>query len=240
MTMQLAFKHNPTRNDVILQHYPLVERVAQKLLYRLPPSVDGDDLSGAGVIGLIEAYERFDGSKGIPFRFYVEIRIRGAMLDFLRKHDWVPRTVRQRANELATVHADLHIELGRKPTLDEWAHAMNMSVEDLEKYIRHSQVYAVTSLDVPFGKENDLPLVEMVASDTSCAQQKMETEERKATIRQAIAQLSEQEQIILTRHYYGHESLRSIARELNVTDSRIYQIRNVALRKMGAILIETA
>ena len=117
---------------------------------------------------------------------------------------------------------------------------MGMTIPELEHYMRQSRIYAVTSLDLPVGKESDVLLVEMVPGKSLCVQKLLELEEQHASIRQALSQLSEQEQAIINGYYFAQQSLRSIARKLDVTDSRIYQIRNMALRKLGAILTENA
>ncbi len=102
-----AVAPSTTRQEMILQYYPLVRTIAGRLIRRLPPSVDVEELVNVGVIGLIDALDRFDEARGVPFKSYAEIRIQGAMVDSLRHDDWVPRSVRRKFNKLEAVRNDL-------------------------------------------------------------------------------------------------------------------------------------
>ncbi|MBT3222915.1 MAG: sigma-70 family RNA polymerase sigma factor, partial [Proteobacteria bacterium] len=130
--MTAAASQCETNKDLVLLYYPMVRAIACRIHRRLPKAVDVDDLIGAGVVGLIEALERFDPDRGIPFESYAKHRIRGAVVDALRAADWVPRSVRRKADLLDQTRQQLRDELGRRPTRNEMADALEIEPEKLD------------------------------------------------------------------------------------------------------------
>nr|MBA2319549.1 sigma-70 family RNA polymerase sigma factor [Deltaproteobacteria bacterium] len=146
------------RGELITAYYPLVQRIARRMAARLPSGIDTDELVSAGVIGLVEAVERFDPARGIAFEPYAKHRIQGAILDALRALDWVPRTVRQRANTLEEARRSLTRELGRAPVPREVARYLEIPVEDVHRLLEDASAQQPLSLDAPEGPGEPIPL----------------------------------------------------------------------------------
>lgn len=217
---------------LVEKHAPLVKRIAYHLLARLPASVQVDDLIQAGMIGLIEAAKNFDGSKGASFETFAGIRIRGSMLDEIRRGDWTPRSVHRNARLIAETIAELEAELGRDVkdvevaekldiTLDEYHHMLSdvssgriIGIEDLGV----SDDALVTADD----REND-HLYEEQANDSF----------QQALIKN-ISSLPEREAIVLSLYYNDELNLKEIGEVLSVSESRVSQIHSQALVRLRA------
>ena len=137
------------REQLILDYYPLVRTIACRMARRLPPSVEVDELINIGTLGLIDAVDRYDASRGVPFKAYAEIRIQGAMFDALRGDDWVPRSVRRKVNRIEHAKKTLSFNLGRDPSRDEMAAAMDMSTDEYDNLVRDARIKKLISLDIP-------------------------------------------------------------------------------------------
>ncbi|MHC5068125.1 MAG: sigma-70 family RNA polymerase sigma factor, partial [Planctomycetota bacterium] len=139
------------REAEIERHLPLVHSVVERLMAHLPPTVDRDDLFHAGVIGLIDAIERFDASRGNAFSTYAVLRIRGAVIDELRARDWVPRGARQRSRDYQRALDDLHRRLGRLPDHHELADELGIDSSDIDHLEREAHIASQISLETPVG-----------------------------------------------------------------------------------------
>ena len=217
---------------LVEKHAPLVKRIAYHLLARLPASVQVDDLIQAGMIGLIEAAKNFDGGKGASFETFAGIRIRGSMLDEIRRGDWTPRSVHRNARLIAETIAELEAELGRDVkdvevaekldiTLDEYHHMLSdvssgriIGIEDLGI----TEDALVTANDL----END-NLYEEQANDSF----------QQALIKN-ISSLPEREAIVLSLYYNDELNLKEIGEVLSVSESRVSQIHSQALVRLRA------
>ena len=133
------------REQLILDYYPLVRTIACRMARRLPPSVEVDELINIGTLGLIDAVDRYDASRGVPFKAYAEIRIQGSMFDSLRGDDWVPRSVRRKVNRIEHAKKSLTFSLGRDPSREEMATAMDLSVEEYDKLMENVKSYLKVS-----------------------------------------------------------------------------------------------
>ena len=143
------------REQAILEYYPLVRTIAGRLARRLPPNVDADELVNTGVLGLIDAIDRFDPTRGVPFKAYAEIRIQGAMVDSLRHDDFVPRSVRRKANRIEAARATLSRSLGRDATREEMAAELGTSVGGYEAMAADATIRKVLSFDAPTSEDDD-------------------------------------------------------------------------------------
>src|SRR3989338_6915937 len=149
-------KINPAdREKLIIEYSPIIKHIASRIAVRLPPHIEKDDLISAGVIGLMDAIEKYDPSKETKFRTYAEIRIKGAILDELRSLDWVPRTVRQRANNLASVYAELKQKFGRAAEDDEVAKHLGINIDEFHETLRNSSGVPIISIEDMGGTNSD-------------------------------------------------------------------------------------
>ena len=221
-----------TAREWLVVHYAsLVKFVAGRLAAGLPKTVDTGDLVSAGVFGLMNAIDKFDPSQGFKFETYAVPRIRGAILDGLRALDWVPRSVRSRSRSVQDAIAQLEHELGRTPTDEEIASELQISVEELEKWLADIAAGAVGPLD-------------HVAMDNAPAEadahlqpgRAMEEGELRDAMRTEISRLPEREQAILILYYEDGLTLAEIGDALGVTESRVSQIHTKAVLQLRSRL----
>jgi len=229
--MTVAIQHI-SRNDYILKHIHLVEKIAQKISYSLPKHVDSDDLLHVGLIGLIEAVDRYDESRGIPFKSYAELRIRGAMLDSLRKLDWAPRSVRRMYKEIQKAHRYLSKQYGSPVRNIEVAQFLQMDVEDVERILRDATSTHVLSLSKPLGRDSETSIGEMVRCQKETPVEDLLQIESCTHLQNGIEQLEERERMVIELYYYKGLKLREIGEEMGVTESRVCQIRAAAIRNL--------
>ncbi len=218
---------------LILDHTPLVKRIAYHMVARLPPSVQVDDLIQAGAIGLIEAARNFDDSQGASFETYAGIRIRGAMLDEIRKSDWIPRSVRKRMRELGEVMQQLEQQHGRQASAEEMAHALQMSVEEYNQLLGETAALPLLSLDDLLsdrpekpGSERSTNLADLDPLAT------LEDEGFRKALVEMIEKLPEREKLVMGLYYDEGLNLKEIGLVLEVSESRVCQIHAQALARL--------
>jgi RNA polymerase sigma factor for flagellar operon FliA len=218
--------------QLVERHAPLVKRIAYHLLARLPASVQADDLIQSGMIGLIEAAKNFDGSKGASFETFAGIRIRGAMIDEIRRGDWTPRSVHRNARLIADTIAELEAELGRDVKDVEVAEKLDITLDEY-----HHMLSDVSSGRI-IGIE-DLGVTEdaLVTADDSEHDHLFE-EQANDAFQQAliknISSLPEREAIVLSLYYNDELNLKEIGEVLSVSESRVSQIHSQALVRLRA------
>ena len=232
---------HPEQVEALMQEYaPLVKYSAQRLASRLPASVCLEDLMSAGAIGLMDAMEKYDPTRGTTFKTYAEVRIRGAMLDALREWDWVPRSVREKERALTQAYAALERQHGRPADDEEVAAFLELDSNTFADWLTDVRGVAVFSLDMPL--ELDFPGNTLTSRDTLLAdetpgpQQCAETQDLKKHLAVAIDQLPEREKIVLSLYYYEELTMQEIGEVLEVTLSRISQIRTKAILHLRAAL----
>jgi RNA polymerase sigma factor for flagellar operon FliA len=221
-----------TRQEMILQYYPLVRTIAGRLIRRLPPSVDVEELVNVGVIGLIDALDRFDEARGVPFKAYAEIRIQGSMVDSLRHDDWVPRSVRRKFNKLEAVRNDLSSELGRAPERHEVIARLDTTEEAYEAMVKDSTIKRLVSLDVSTTDDGSTPLVECVASSEEAIDANLFDKEMRKEVAHAVECLPQKERAAVTLYYMQGLTLREIGERLGVTESRACQLRGQGVKRL--------
>jgi RNA polymerase sigma factor FliA len=219
------------RQKLVLKHYPMARAIACRIYQRLPKTVDLDDLISAGVEGLVEAVDRFDSNRSIPFEAYAKHRIHGAVVDSLRQTDWVPRSVRRKADMIGKARTELKENLGRNPTCREMAKALDMPVKKYEATLKDSEVRQLLSLDAPVGNENATPLIEQVAAGENLLE-KWQGEELKLATLRAIQGLPDRERTAITLYYLHEMSLRKVGEVLGVTESRACQLCSTAVKRL--------
>jgi RNA polymerase sigma factor for flagellar operon FliA len=238
MTAQLA-RFSPIDSQdalgsdhLVLQHLPLIQTIARRLVRRLPPSVEVDELVSIGVLGLMDAQQRFDASKGVPFKSYAELRIKGQMLDALRADDMVPRSVRRKNTRLAQEHRQLSLRLGRAPDMSELRNQLDLAPKAFEAYVRDSHIASVTSLDAPASEDSTTPLVESLSLGEDTAEEAFCGKEVRMAVAQAVEQLPEREHQVVTMYYVERRTLREIGELMGVTESRACQIRGQGVKRL--------
>ena len=225
------------REQLVQEHMPLVHHLAGRLLRGLPPHIDGDDLVSAGVVGLIDALENFDATRGFSFSTFAVPRIRGAMYDELRRQDDVPRSARRKRRQLAGARAELSRSLARAPRPQEVAAALGIDQRALWRWELDAHRIHPLSLDggpagytdgeggggggLEVGDESSLPVDEKIARD-----------EEVAALHGALEGLKKQERMVLTLYYHKELKMHEIAEVLGVTESRVSQIRSAALKEL--------
>ena len=222
------------REELVEAHLSQVKFIAERLAAKLPPSVDLDDLMGAGMLGLLDAVDKFDPNKGVMFRTYAEMRVRGAMLDSLRDLDWAPRSMRRRAREIEAAYAEAERTRGRSTDADV-ASVLGISVNEFQTLLGQLRGLTVTALDAIEEEENgrNQPL----ASDASQTPLAVyERSEARACLADAIDQLPNRERQVIALYYVEELTMKEIGAVLQVTESRVSQIHTQAIIRLRACL----
>ncbi|MBU1310650.1 MAG: RNA polymerase sigma factor FliA [Gammaproteobacteria bacterium] len=218
--------------QLVERHAPLVKRIAYHLLARLPASVQADDLIQSGMIGLIEAAKNFDGSKGASFETFAGIRIRGAMLDEMRRGDWTPRSVHRNARLIAETIAELEGILGRDVKDTEVAEKLDISLDEYHHMLSDISSGRIIGIE-DLGVSQDV----LVTSDDTDADHLYESQANEAfqqALVRTISNLPEREALVLSLYYNDELNLKEIGAVLNVSESRISQIHSQALVRLKA------
>ncbi len=219
-------------NALVEQYLPLVRSVLGRLAMTLPEHVDEDDLNSAGLVGLLQALRNYDPTCGSSFEGYARLRVRGAMLDELRRMDWVPRTVHEKARRIQQALLELEQKLGRTPTEGEMASAMKLSLSDYTALLDEVRPAAFVCLDAACTSEGNESgsLYEVVANpDDEDPVDQVSRRELKAVILSRLKQLPEMQRKVLALYYGEDLHLREIAEVFGVTESRICQIHSQAI-----------
>ncbi len=230
-------KLNPkVRGKIINEFAPLIKYIASRIAIRLPPHIDLNDLINAGVIGLIDAIEKFDASKQIKFKTYAEFRIRGAILDELRSMDWVPRSVRQKARKVEDAYARLEYNLGRPASDDEVAQEMNVDIDTFHRLLSETASVSLLSLDDLGEDDTDLSkrnLLEfIIQDDKDWPSHKIRYAEVSTMVAKAIQSLPEKERMVISLYYYDELTMKEIGHVLKFTESRVSQIHTKAILRL--------
>jgi len=220
--------------DTVARHADLVRRIAHHLAARLPPNVEVDDLIQAGMVGLIEAVRQFDRTAGASFETYASIRIRGAMIDEIRRGDWVPRSVHRKVREAAEATRQIEQREGRAATASEIARSMGMSLEDYGRLMEGAARGHVLSLDEDVERHGEA----RTSEHAPAPQVQLESSEFRAELVEAINGLPERERLILSLYYEQELNLREIGAVLGITESRVCQVHGQAMVRLRSRLRE--
>jgi RNA polymerase sigma factor FliA len=225
------------RDDLILTYTPLIKYIAIRLASRLPPHVSIEDLISCGIIGLIDAIDKFDAAKDVQFKTYAEFRIRGAMLDELRALDWVPRSIRRKVNVLEQTLAGIEKKLGRPATDEEAAEAMNLDLDSFFKLLDETK--SVSFLDIELLRENtgsQSETDEKVFVNDEDPFAALSTSEVRSLLARAIGDLPEKEKLAVSLYYYEELTMKEIGQILGYTESRISQMHSKAMLRLRSKL----
>lgn len=220
--------------NLLDKHAVLVKRIAHHLAARLPDSVLVDDLIQAGMIGLLEAGKNFDGSKGASFETYAGIRIRGAMLDEIRRGDWTPRSVHRNARMIADKITTLEAELGRDVKDTEVAESLDISLDQYHVMLKEANAGKIIGID-DLGVSEDI-ITTKEEEDNDDTYSGVEKNTFKSSLSSAIKTLPEREALILSLYYDDELNLREIGDVLSVSESRVSQIHSQAMVRLRSRL----
>jgi RNA polymerase sigma factor for flagellar operon FliA len=216
---------------LVTRHAELVKRIAYHLAGRLPPSVDVADLIQAGMLGLLEAASNYAANRGASFETYAGIRIRGAMIDALRKLDWAPRSVHRKARAVAAAMREIEKETGRDAKDSEIATKMGVGIEEYHTIVQDAASCRLASLD-------DATASATAPDDSADPFREVADEGFRASLAQAIEALPEREKLVMSLYYTDGLNLKEIGAVLKVTESRVCQLHGQALVRLKARLAE--
>ena len=222
------------KDQTIKEFAPIIKYMAYRISYRLPPDLDVDDLINAGIIGLLDAIEKYDPSKETMFKTYAEFRIRGAMLDEIRSMDWVPRSVREKIAIIQRAYYQLGKDLGRPASEEEVARSLDMDLNEFHDLLFQAKgTILIRSEDIRVHTDNEdatfdsiadnnavNPLSTLLATDTS------------RFLGEAIDQLPEREKQVISLYYYDELTMKEIGKVLGITESRVSQLHTQAILRL--------
>ncbi|HLI96896.1 MAG TPA: FliA/WhiG family RNA polymerase sigma factor [Candidatus Baltobacteraceae bacterium] len=220
-----------SREEIVHKYLHLVKYVAGRISVNLPPNVELNDLINDGILGLIDAIEKYDDARGVKFETYAITRINGAILDALRSLDWVPRAVRQRARELERAYQELEAQFGRVPNEDELAAKLGISRKELDTLMQRVRGTALLSLEefLPNEKGYEIPLVDTLKDGDNDVTTAVEQREIRSALVRAVEELPPQERTVISLYYFDGLTLKEIKSALNVSESRVSQIHAQAV-----------
>lgn len=235
----IEYSHSKTsviREQIIIEYVPLVKVVAGRLSVYLGQNVEYDDLVSYGIFGLIDAIDKFDYDKGIKFETYASLRIRGAILDQIRKLDWIPRSVRQKQKAIDAAMKKLEATRGSNYTDEDIAVELGISEDEYSSWLGQTNISNVSSLEDFLEQGNE------VKSSGNPAYMRIEPEnavmekEIKKSLADALEALTEKEKNVVLLYYYEELTLKEISRVMSVSESRVSQLHSKALKKMKTFL----
>lgn len=222
-------KQTSIKEKLIIEYAPLVKFVAGRLNIYLGQNVEYEDLISYGIFGLIDAIDKFDLKKGVKFETYASLRIRGAIIDNIRKLDWVPRTLRQKNKQIEKTIMELETKLGRTATDQELAQAMKISIKELHDTLKKANLISLISLEEYIEQNNDYNVCSNKSSTTEQPESYLEKQELKRILKESIEKLPEREQKILFLYYFEELTLKEISAIMEVSESRISQLHTKAI-----------
>ena len=220
------------REKLILEYAPLVKVVAGRLSMYLGYNVEYEDLVSYGVFGLIDAIDKFDMGKEVKFETYASLRIRGAILDQIRKMDWIPRTIRQRQKQIDTAMKDLEQKNGKPATDAELAAYIGITEDEFLDWQNQVKADNMISLNEYLEQGNDISSDKGMSSGFDTPEGVIERSELKNMLEEALELLTEKEKKVILLYYYEELTLKEISRVLEVSESRVSQLHTKALQKM--------
>ncbi|HVZ16287.1 MAG TPA: FliA/WhiG family RNA polymerase sigma factor [Terriglobales bacterium] len=230
------------REQVLLEHLPQVRYIARRIHERLPQHVPLEDLVHSGVLGLIDAFNKFDPHKHVQFSSYAKHRVRGAILDSLRELDWSPRELRRKARLLEDTHARLDTELGRAATEQEIADALGISLSRLQTLLTQLDGLEITSFASEAGDETreETAIEQIPATDAFNPFRECLDNELKSLLIKALAELPEREKQVLALYYYEELTMKEVGAVLGVGESRVSQIHSLAITRLRSRMQQTS
>ena len=224
------------REKLILEYAPLVKLVAGRLVMYLGYNVEYEDIVSYGMFGLIDSIDKFDYRKGNKFETYASLRIRGAVLDQIRKNDWIPRTVRQRQKQIDNAIKEIEIETGHPATDEEIALKLGITDDELIDWQSQMKATNVVSLNEFMESGCEVPSDSSRQGHIVTPEEALENSEMKQMLAKSLDNLTDKEKKVILLYYYEELTLKEISAVLEVTESRVSQLHTKALQKMREVL----
>ncbi|MGN0472029.1 MAG: FliA/WhiG family RNA polymerase sigma factor [Lachnospiraceae bacterium] len=226
-------KTQEIREKIILEYAPLVKVVSGRLSMYLGYNVEYEDLVSYGIFGLIDAIDKYDPKKEVKFETYASLRIRGAILDQIRKMDWIPRTIRQKQKKIETVMKEIEAEKGHNASDEEIAAGLGISEEEYAEWQSQMKITNIVSLNEYMEQGSEIPNdARTTSKQFDTPEEVLEQNELKEILGNALELLTEKEKKVILLYYYEELTLKEISNVLEVSESRISQLHTRALQKM--------
>ena len=230
------------REAIVIEYAHVVKHIARRLVARLPSEFDIDDLIQAGMIGLMESADKFDPTKENKFQTYAELRIRGAMLDYLRFRDWVPRSVKDNSNKLEKAYSALRAANCDHPTDKQLAKQLGLKLSELNTFLDKSRPIPLLSIEALGAASHDGENLDILETISDPKEEdpvsSLLGKEAKEVVIKAVQKLPEKEQLVLSLYYNEELNLKEIAAVLEISESRVCQIRTKAIGMLRSIVKE--
>jgi RNA polymerase sigma factor FliA len=233
-------KGKADKNSLLTEHMPLVKRLAHQMKAKLPPSVEVDDLVQAGMIGLLDAINRYEENHGAQFETYAVLRIRGAMLDELRSSDWMPRSTRANMRKVEQAMATLQQQLGRPPSESEVAKSLKLSLADYQDLLGDSGGHQLVYYEDFHDEEGSDSFLDRYAVDDDDPLKSLLDTDFRQTVIDAIDALPPREKMLMGLYYEEELNLKEIGAVMGVSESRVSQLHTQAVARLRTYLRERA
>jgi RNA polymerase sigma factor FliA len=224
------------RDQLIIQYAPWVKFIALRMVAKLPSHIQAEDLISAGIIGLIDALDKFNPAREVQFKTYAQIRIQGAMKDELRSLDWASRSMRQKVKRLEQAYATLEQQLGRPPSSEEVASSMGIEIDDFEALLDDVKGTSLVSLEElgqgPASEDKSALLEALLSREDQDPLELLNLHDLKKALTEAIAELPEKERLVLSLYYFEELTMKEVGKVLNLTESRISQLHTQAVLRL--------
>ncbi len=227
------------RDRLVIENVHLVKIIAYQVAVNLPPHIDVNDLMSSGTIGLLEAIDRFDESKGVQFNTYASIRVRGAIMDELRSMDWMTRSMRDKSNQLERAYDQVERDTGRPAEIEEVANVLDMSTDEINTILSEVCSLSVLSFEDMGLKQYDdgMNILECIKDPTAKDPLLVaKINELKRRVAEVIETLPEKEKVIISLYYFDELTLKEIGKVLDITESRVCQLHSQTMHRLKARL----
>jgi RNA polymerase sigma factor for flagellar operon FliA len=227
------------KERLVLEHAPLIRYIVNRIAVRLPSHIDLDDLHNTGVIGLMDAIDKYDPDKNCKFKTYAEFRIKGAILDQLRSLDWVPRSIRQKSRRLEQAYAEVEQRLGRSATNSEIAESLGIELEEFHYLVDQVRGISMVNLDeLRSGADSEQAAYGDIFEDVKAENPflSLKSRELRQAVADCISSIPEKERLVISLYYYEDLNMKEIGSILGITESRVCQIHTKAVARLRAKL----
>ncbi len=223
-------KSQDIKEQIINKYANLVKIVAGRMNIYTNSQIEYEDLIGYGIFGLIDAIDKFDYKKGYKFETYASLRIRGEIIDNIRKLDWIPRSLRQKNKIIEEAIEKFELEQGKAPTEEELSKILDMPIEQVKDYIKNYSLYNLISLDSYLEQNHEKPVDSLIENEKYLPEKMLQQKEDKKMLIEAINSLTEKQKQVITLYYYEELTLKEISKILCVSESRVSQIHSTCMK----------